>query len=139
MKVQSKYLKKEQKIEILDSLYTAAGSLSGRAAMKLFLRDLLTESERIMLGRRIVIARKLIAGESYTAVQNHLGASHTTIAKVERWLSDQMPGYEKALAGLEREFKKRGRRYEQKKILAGLKRKYPLHFLFFPSPFRKKK
>jgi uncharacterized protein YerC len=49
MKVLVKTLTKKQRIETLDALYTAASSARGRKAVKLFLRDLLTESERKML------------------------------------------------------------------------------------------
>jgi uncharacterized protein YerC len=132
MKVSAKKLTKEQYIETLDGLYTAAGSVKGRAAMKLFLRDLLSESERIMLGRRISIARRLLQKKSYSEVQNELGVGVTTISKVHRWLRDQMPGYESAVQGMEKEFTRRARKTEEKQAFARLKKKYPLHFLLFP-------
>ncbi len=134
MKVKAKNLTKEHKIEILDGLYTAAGSLKGRAVMKLFLRDLLTESERVMLGRRIAIARLLLADKSYEEIQNTLHVGATTIGKVQRWLSDQMPGYEQAIKGMEEEFKKRKRNMAPIGTFAYLKKRYPLHFLLFPWP-----
>jgi len=122
-------------IRTLDTLYTAASAIQGRAAIKLFLRDLLTQSERIMLGRRIIIARKLLQGESYSSVIESLGVGPDTIYRVQKWLNDQMPGYEQAIAGLEKEFNKR----QEKKLytqsaLFRLKKKYPLHFLLFPTP-----
>lgn len=133
-KVKQKNLTKRQFIETLDTLYTAAGSLKGRDAMKRFLRDLLTPSERIMLGRRILIARRLLAGAEYEDISKELGASARTIWKVGRWLSDQMPGYEEALKGMERELRKRKTRSETRRNFAALKRKYPLHFALFPWP-----
>jgi uncharacterized protein YerC len=54
MKVRSKQLSNEERMQTLDALYTATSSIKDRATMKAFLRDLLTESERIMLGRRIL-------------------------------------------------------------------------------------
>lgn len=132
MKVRAKDLTKEAFIETLDSLYTAVGSVRGRQAMKLFLKDLLTVSERVMLGRRIVIARRLLGGRSYTEIRRELRVGLGTIAGVQKWLEDQMPGYETALKGLERELGKRKWKSERKKILRSLKRKYPLHFLLFP-------
>ena len=134
MKIKSQNLTKKQIIETLDSLYSAAGSLRGRSAMKLFLRDLLTESERVMLGRRIIIARLILSGKTYRDIRDTHGVGFTTIRKVEHWLTDELPGYEEAIKGMEHEFSKRTRRFEQRKILAGLKRKYPLHFLLFPWP-----
>lgn len=142
MKRKAKELTREQAIETLDTLYTAAATVRGRAAMKLFLRDLLTESERIMLGRRIQIARSLIAGEGYDSIQDRLGVGRDTIWRVQRWLSDQMPGYEDAVRGLETAFAERRRKSDEKYLYATsalyrLKKKYPLHFLLFPMPKRK--
>jgi len=134
MKIRKSDLKKEQIIETLDTLYTAAGSLNGRETMKQFLRDLLTESERIMLGRRLMIARRILAGEGYDDIRADLGVGRATIATVHHWLQDQMPGYEKAIKGLHHELKKRKIRSENRKNFADLKRKYPLHFLLFPWP-----
>ena len=128
-------LSKEEQIKTLDSLYTAASAVRGRAAMKSFLRDLLTESERIMLGRRILIARLLLSGETYEGVYDRLGASPGTIRNVDRWLQDQIPGYEDAIHALEEEL---GKREFKKKyatsMLYRFKKRYPLHFLLFPEP-----
>jgi uncharacterized protein YerC len=121
-------------MEILDTLYTAATAIKGRSAMKLFLRDVLTESERIMIGRKILIARLLLTGYSYHDVQENLGVGTATIANVHHWLSDQFPGYEKAIKGIEREQIKRKKNYEYRKSFANLKRKYPMHFIFFSWP-----
>ena len=68
MKVRVGELSDKHRIEVLDTLYTAASAIKGRQAMKLFLRDLLTESERIMLGRRIIIARRLLSGQHYDQI-----------------------------------------------------------------------
>ena len=104
MKVRAREIPKEQRIATLDALYTAASSVHGRADMKLFLRDLLTESERVMLGRRILIARHLLLQKTYREIIDELHVSHMTISKVEHWLEDQFPGYEKAIGEMEREF-----------------------------------
>ena len=125
----------------LDMLYTAAASVKGRDAMKLFLRDLLTPSERIMLGRRIWIARLILQGTSSSEIERKLRVGQNTVARVERWLNDQFPGYEKALASLEKEMDRRAVRRESFAdpfSFAALKRKYPLHFLLFPNPKPKK-
>lgn len=107
--------------------------------MKLFLRDLLTESERIMLGRRIIIARRLLAGDRYDDIEADLHVGRDTIGRVQKWLWDQLPGYEQAIKEMEKEFVARQERYADKKLYATsmlyrLKKKYPLHFLLFPTP-----
>lgn len=119
----------------LDTLYTAVSAVKGRKAIKLFLRDLLTSSERIMLGRRIIIARLLIVGESYNAIERRLGVGRTTISRVQHWLEDQLPGYEEAIKEMEKEFTKRDeKRLYAKSAIFRLKKKYPLHFLLIPAP-----
>jgi len=133
MKVRANQLEKIERIEILDSLYTAAASVKGREAVKLFLRDLLTESERIMLGRRIMIARKLIAGKDYDIIEKELHVGRDTIWRVQKWLLDQLPGYEQAVRGLENELERRSfkKNYAQSAFFR-LKKRYPGHFLLFP-------
>lgn len=134
-------LTREEMIRTLDLLYTAAGTVRGRDAMKLFLKDLLTVSERVMLGRRIWIARLLLQGYSSEEVQRKLKVGQNTVSRIERWLNDQMPGYEQVVQSLEREMDKRAVRRESFAdpfSFAALKRKYPLHFLLFPNPKPKK-
>jgi len=135
MKIRAKLLTDKHRVDVLDTLYTAAGAVRGRAAMKLFLRDLLTESERIMLGRRIIIARLLIGGESQRDIEAQLKVGRDTIGRVQRWLEDQLPGFETAVAELEKEFAGREfrRNYSQSAIFR-LKKRYPAHFLLFPWP-----
>ena|SRR3989344_2255760 len=142
MKKRPEDLTSEEKMRTLDMLYTAASGVKGRAAMKLFLRDLLTESERIMLGRRILVARLLLQGKNYDEIAQELKMGYRTIYRIERWLHDQFPGYETALKNLEKEMGERAVRAEIKEnpfSYAAIKRKYPLHFLFFPEPQPKKK
>lgn len=135
MKRRPKDLNKEETIVTLDALYTAASAVRGRDAVKLFLRDLLTPSERIMLGRRIIIARMLMRGVTYEDIGRRLRVSSTTVGRVHRWLQDQLPGYERAVKGMEEEFeKRRERKLYATSALYRLKKKYPLHFLLFPAP-----
>ena len=135
MKKKISDLSEQERIKTLDALYTAASSIRGRQAMKLFLRDLLTESERIMLGRRILIARLLLTGATYDEVSSRMGTGHGTIRSVDRWLNDQLPGYEEAISAMEDEFKRRDfkKKYASSALMR-LKKKYPLHFLLFPEP-----
>jgi uncharacterized protein YerC len=133
MKKQISQLSSKEKMETLDILYTAAGTVKGRDATKAFLRELLTPSERIMLGRRIWIARLLLEGHSQAEIGEKLQVGPNTIWRVEKWLRDQMPGYRDAIKGMKKEFKKRKTKSTDPFSLAGLKRRYPMHFLFFPT------
>lgn len=137
MKKKLDQLSEQQKMETLDMLYTAAGAIRGREATKAFLKELLTPSERIMLGRRIWIARLLLAGYTHAEIGEELAVGPNTIVKVEKWLKKQMPGYRLAIKELETEFQKRKYRRDiaaNPFSLKALKKKYPLHFLLFPNP-----
>jgi len=131
MKVQPRQLSDRERIRFIDALYTATGSLRGRKEVKAFLHDLLTESERVMLGRRIVIAQMMLAGRRYDDIISELRVGADTVYRVHRWLDQQYPGYRKAVEGLEREW--RGRRRGTSGLAAKLKEKYPLHFLLVPK------
>ncbi len=133
MKVRAKDLQEKQRIETLDALYTAAGTVRGRAAMKLFLRDLLTESERVMLGRRILIAQHLLGGKSYEDIAGDLKVGYDTIGRIHRWLRDQLPGYENAIRNMQAEFEGRKKRRYSSTTFQQLRKKYPGHFLFSPG------
>jgi uncharacterized protein YerC len=128
-------------IKTLDYLYTAASTVQGKVKVKAFLKDLLTPSEKIMLGRRIWIARLLLAGHSQREIGKRLKVGPHTVWKVGQWLKDQLPGYEQAIQGLEQEMDKRAvhrESYTDPMSFVALKRKYPLHFLLFSSPKPKK-
>jgi uncharacterized protein YerC len=138
MKKKMADLSEKERIATLDALYTAAGTVRGRSAMKTFLRDLLTESERVMLGRRIIIARLLLQDQTRDEIRQKTGAGLNTIDRIQRWLRDEMPGYENAISAMEEELGRRDfRRKYSKSLLFRLKRRYPLHFLLFPEPIIK--
>ena len=119
----------------LDILYTAVSSLNSREEVKKFLRDLLTESERIMMGRRIIIAQRLLEDKSYLEIKRELGVGMDTIIRVHRWLEDDIDGYEKVVKKLEKVFEsrqeKRDKAYLDPFSFEGLKKRYPLHFFLF--------
>jgi hypothetical protein len=86
-----------------------------------------------MLGRRIWIARLLIQGDSQAEIGRKLKVGPNTIWRVEKWLDDQIPGYEDAIKGLESELKKRSMTKTPDFSFKALKKSYPLHFLLFPT------
>lgn len=143
MRVRSKELDASMRVKILDALYTAAGTVNNRNEAKDFLKGLLTEGERIMLGKRILIARSILAGKTYDEIVGELNVGKDTILRITRWLEEQMPGYEEVLEKVDEEFEKREAAYQDKKLYATsalyrLKKKYPMHFLLFPMPKAKK-
>jgi len=142
MKKKPNQLTKQEYIHTLDLLYTAASSLQERDTVKRFLRDLLTPSERVMLGRRIWIARLLLAKTPQDEICRKLKVGPNTVCRVGKWLEDQFPGYEKAIQNINKEMDKRAIMREIKDNPLGYaarKKKYPLYYLLFPEPKPKKK
>jgi len=135
MKIRSRKIKKEEKIEYLDALYTAVESLESREEVKNFLRDLLTEGERIMVGRRIIIAKRLLNEEPYEQIIREMKVGADTIMRVYRWLEDDIHGYEKVVKKLERVLESRQEKIDKAYVdpfsFRGLKKRYPLHFFLF--------
>ena len=135
MKIRPRKIESKERMKYLDALYTAIESLKSREEVKSFLRDLLTESERIMIGRRIIIAQRLLQDQSYDQIMKEMRVGPDTIMRVHRWLEDDNWGYEKVIKNLEKvfesRFKSKDKEYYDPLSFKGLKRRYPLHFLLF--------
>ena len=133
IKVNPRKIHNLDRMKYLDLLWTSIAALKSRDEVKNFFKDLLSESESIMLSRRIMIAKYLLEGLTYDEVKVRLKAGDGNIAKVHSWLVSGFGGYEKAIKEFNKVLDKRG----VNKIPAApysfewLRRKYPLHFLLF--------
>jgi len=67
------------------------------SVMKKFLRDVMTETEIIELGRRLEAAKLLQTGTKYTDVTKITKLSSRTVARISDWLQNGCNGYEVAL------------------------------------------
>ncbi len=78
-----------------------------------------------MLGRRLMIARKLLAKVPERKIEEEMKVGRDTIWRVRRWLNDELPGYEQAISKLEKELDVRyfSNRYGRNSLLQFLKRK----------------
>ena len=94
-----------------------------------FLFGLLTESEIIMLGRRLQIARKLLSNIPVHTIEKELHVGQTTVDAVTRWLEQKLPGYRRDIYAV-----KKGRRPSDSVptdpfSFRTLRRRYPMEFL----------
>lgn len=134
-RVQPRLLSGDERMKLLDEFWTMIALLESRDEVKNFFKDLLSETEAVMLARRIQIAKLLIQGMSYESIRMTLKTSYVTIASVHRWLQGGFGGYEKLLPRLQEELKRRSVVAEKKRESAiaysgeWLKRRYPLHYL----------
>lgn len=135
-RVNLKIMDSKSKMRYLDLLWTSIAQLETREETKRFFKDLLSESEAIMLARRIEIAKRLLEGESFDNIIRELKVGKDTIGRVQRWLVSGFGGYEKAVNGFKKEadrrFKKSSKTVKNKPYgFNWIKQKYPLHFLLF--------
>lgn len=135
-RVNPRTLDGKDKMRYLDLLWTSIAQLETREEVKQFFKDLLSESEAVMLARRIEIAKRLIDGYSYDKIAAELKVGTDTISRVQQWLVSGFGGYEKAINGFKKEIDSRLNKSGKKKHAAQysfgwIKQKYPLHFLLF--------
>ncbi|MBU3964810.1 hypothetical protein KJ695_00155 [Patescibacteria group bacterium] len=135
-KVNPMALDSKSKMKYLDLLWTSIAQLETRDEVKQFFKDLLSESEAIMLARRIEVAKRLLEGESYDGIAGELRVGKDTIGRVQGWLTSGFGGYEKAISGFKKEL---DRRFGKSMVVdkkepysfGWIKQKYPLQFLLF--------
>lgn len=121
-------------MKYLDLLWTSIAELKSREEVKNFFKDLLSESEAIMLSRRIMIAKYLLEDKSYDEISELLGAGKATIANIHSWLVSGFKGYENAIKKFKSAVDKRLPKTEEPSMpysFSWLRKKYPLHFLLF--------
>lgn len=117
-----------------DDLLTVLKSMS-KKGQPLLVADLLTESEQVMLVRRVAIAKNLIAGKTIQHICQELHVGITTVMSVERWLQAKFAEYRMALPPLYEEARERALAQKERPVipytLRWMRRKYPMHFLLF--------
>lgn len=133
-KFNPKKLNLTERTQLLNLLWSIIAELKNKEEVKNFFKDLLSESEAIMLARRITVAQKLLEGDTYDIIMKKYGVGRSTVASVNRWLDSGLGGYEQAL----KRIKKLPKKDEQipadfiKEIpnsFGWLRKKYPLYFL----------
>ena len=133
MKINSKKLKRETREKLLDILYAALEHAKSKNEVKAFIRDILTESEKIMLGRRILIAKRLLEKQSYPQIGREVGAGFDTIYKVKQWLGGRHQGYKKVVEKFDRIIRSKKsksgfRDYYRSGPFADLRRRYKSYY-----------
>lgn len=67
-----------------------------------FMRDLCTEAELLEMAKRWKVAQLLDKGYPYSDIEKQTSMSTTTIARISKWLSQGMGGYQIMLAKFRR-------------------------------------
>ncbi len=130
-------LETKERYTLLNEFWTTIALLENVDEIKNFFKDLLSETEALMLARRFRIAQLIYAGWSYEKIEKSLHTSTATIATVHSWLDGGFGGYIGGMARLKVELKRQESIQTKKKQATDpssfeyLKKKYPLHFLLF--------
>ena len=114
-KVSKNPLSNETKSEITNALVRTLVKIDDDVLLKRFLDDLLTPTEKVMLGKRLMAAVLLQKGFSYGAVCSVLKMSKATVGLIQRDLLKHGEGYKKIFDMFFRESK-------GQKILAAIER-----------------
>jgi TrpR-related protein YerC/YecD len=78
-------------------LFTVISSLQTEEETRSFLRDLLTEAEIKEFSNRWKVAQMLDKKIAYKEIEKATGMSSTTIARIQKWLTNGMNGYKNML------------------------------------------
>lgn len=98
--------------KLLGEFWTTVSLLETVDEVKSFFKDLLSETEAVMLARRLKIAQLISAGWNYEKIEKALHTSSNTIAAVHAWLDGGFGGYALGLARLKKELRRRVERSE---------------------------
>lgn len=85
----------------VEQLLSALGLLTTNDERYSLLLDLATVDEIEDMSQRLEIARQLREGKTYKEIEDTVGASATTVARVSKCLNHGEGGYETALQRLE--------------------------------------
>ncbi len=118
----------QEKQELLREFCEALAVLKTADEAMKFLVDLLGRQEMIALAKRIKIAKLLLSGKDYRTIERLLRVSHSTVAKISRWLIESGEGF-KLIAERTKKSKQITGSKELRKIDSeNFKRSHPLMF-----------
>lgn len=81
-RVSKRILNQQVEEQMFETLWEAVSQVKSKADVKLFMVDLLSPVERIMIAKRLAIAVLLLKGKDYETIIDVLKVSNETISKV---------------------------------------------------------
>lgn len=97
MQISKKGVAQETEIKIFQCLYQVLADLKKPEDVARFLEDVLSETERTVLAKRLAIAYWLNKNKSYDKIRQELRVSSATVANVQKWLEKSGEGLKLAL------------------------------------------
>ncbi|HCB35594.1 MAG TPA: hypothetical protein DEP25_03055 [Candidatus Taylorbacteria bacterium] len=100
----------QERNKLLEEFWITLALLKNKNSIRNFLKDLLSETEAVMLARRLKIAELIHAGWSYDKIERKMHTSPATIASVHAWLDGGFGGYLESIMKLKEWKRERDRR-----------------------------
>lgn len=85
-KVKIYSIEKRERLRIANELLFVISDLKSKNDISDFFLGILTQSEVLMVARRLQIAKMLLNGEGYEYICKKMHVSHQTINKTEQWV-----------------------------------------------------
>lgn len=100
--ISKRVLDKGVKEDLFDSLYSSLGNLKSNDKVKLFLETTLTETERIMIAKRLVAAFLIRHNVEQNEISNLLKLTPATISKFRMFIKLNSSGFDLIFNELEK-------------------------------------
>jgi len=113
-------LSKDLEAEMHALLQYVLADLRTKNEICLFLDDLLTPTEKVMLGKRLAIAFLIEEGHDHRSIQRIMHVSLTTVSSVHFWLKNRGDGYRMVIARMKKEKEWAGRLNKLNNVLEAL-------------------
>ncbi len=101
MQVSKRGVNRKIEEKIFNSLYQVLADMKRSVEVEKFLEDVLSDTERTVLAKRLAIASYLSKNRSYEIIRDDLKVSSATIANVQKWLEHSGEGLMIALKRIE--------------------------------------
>lgn len=85
-KIKPHQIDSKKKYIAIDNLFEVISELKTKKEIVDFFLGLFSQSESLMLARRIQIAKLLLDGKNYEEIRHALGVGNSTIQKTDFWL-----------------------------------------------------
>jgi len=96
-KLSRKQLPAEEMGNYINNLWSAFTLAHSKQDIRALFKDLFTHTEYKMFAKRFEVARLLLEGEKYEAIQNSIRVTPVTIAKINNILAERGDGLRKAV------------------------------------------
>ena len=89
-----------EKYKIIGELFELISRLKNKKEVVDFFIGLLTQSESLMMARRIQIAKQILEEKTYEEIRSNLKVGFSTIQKTEQWINGGWDDYKKWITGI---------------------------------------